>query len=179
MNIELRIHFEKNINSKIEEWKITYTYSGENPFIEVFQAIMETMQESTKEIQKTKYFNRFLKIIITQKIKKYNTIVIVKSKSCLTDFHLINLEYLLNFNWKKLNTITLSKIIKTNFNHLMYNLDQKEKNTINNLSRIINENIDDVFIQNFKEQKIIITDKIDSPEIKSQIYKTPVRYRNT
>jgi hypothetical protein len=144
---------------------------------------MQTLQESILEIKKIKNFSKFSKLVITNRdqtsITKFNNIVVIKSLNILTDGSLINLEYLLKFDWKKMNKITLCKIIKYNFLHLIYNLDQVQKNNINNITKIKNLDVQEVMIEIFNTPKVHLTEKIDSPKIKSYVYKTPVRYRNT
>lgn len=183
MFIEYNLYFEKNIDSEVEEWKSTFYESNNLTFIENFQTLMQTLQESISEIKKLKNFSRFSKIIITNKdhnsITRYNNIMVIKSLDRLTDSSFINLEYLLMFDWIKMNKITLCKIIKYNFLHLIYNIEQGQKNHINNITKIKNLDVQELLIKNFNIPKIPLTEKIDSQNIKSYIYKTPIRYRNT
>lgn len=183
MNIEFSLHFEKDMNSKIEEWRSTYSTSNDSSFLDNFQSIMQTFQESELEIKKIKHFSKFIKLVIVQKYNTkfngHNDAIVIRSINNMLDNSFINLEYLLKFDWNKINKITLCKIIKTNFSNLMYNLNQEEKNRINNISKMLNESIEDTLIKNFKTPKINVIEKIDAQNIKNYTYKTPVKYRNT
>jgi hypothetical protein len=182
MKIELNIHFLKQTDNKKEEWKSTFTTYIDNSFIENIQALMIDLQNTIPEIKKIPTFNGFLKLIFVKKfyknLKYHENKLTIRSINELAKNNFINLEYLLKFNWSKLNKITVSKILTTNLYGLIYDLQQNEKNIILNLSKLYTNDAEEVFITNFKSPELQIVEKIDTQKIKSYIYKTPVKYKN-
>lgn len=177
MYLEFVIHYEKKIKSKKIEAAIAFYSKADNLFLGQFLGLMQATSQQVNELRNSTDFQKLLKIEI---IENKNTIMMIKSNKILKNMSLMSFEYILNFDWVKMNRNELCKIISINFWELVITLDQKIKNTINNLAKLVDETDTEALkIKVFSVEKKNINYKIDSIKVKNPNYKTPVRYRNT